>query len=68
MIQTHFEVYRQLFDPCTDKHIIFLLENPLSIKGIEIKTLIKPLVLYGCKTWALISRTDTDKGYYRTKS
>jgi hypothetical protein len=68
MIQTHYEVYRDMLHPRTEKHVIFLLENPISIKGIEIKTVIQPLVLYGCKTWPLISRADTDRGYQRRRS
>jgi hypothetical protein len=68
MIRIHFEAYRQMLHPHTDKNIIFLPENPISIKGIEIKTVIQPLVLYGCKTWSLISRADTDGGYLRTRS
>jgi hypothetical protein len=63
MIQTHFEVYKQMLHPHTDKRIIFLFENPISIKETEIKSVIQPLVLYGCKTWPLISRADTDRGY-----
>ena len=56
MNQTHFDVYRQMPHPCTNKHIIFLFENPIFIKGIDIKSEIQPFVLYGCKTWPLISR------------
>jgi hypothetical protein len=62
MIQTHSAVYRQILHPRTDKHIIIFLENPLSIKEIEIKTVIQPLVLCGCKTWPLISRAAQIEG------